>query len=110
MGSAFNCVVAPKNIKTKKDLKDWYEEYREDLIEEYGGEEFEGYSGDMASDNGELVISKVKVDYEGNDLEKDIEDMTEKLMEVFEPHVQKWGPSVAIKVGNYWVVGGAYSD
>jgi hypothetical protein len=111
MGSAFNCVVVPKNVKTRKDLEDWYGEYREGLIEEYGGEEeFEGYSGDMASDNGELVVTKVKVEYDGNELEKDADGMTEELMEAFRPHVEKWGPSVAIKVGKHWVVGGAYSD
>jgi len=109
MGSSFNCVVVPKEIKTQKSLNKWVENYRKNLIEEYGGEEcFEGYSGDMASDNGELIVTKVKVDYNGDNLEDDIENI--ELMDVFEPYVKKWGSSVAIKVGNYWVVGGAYSD
>jgi hypothetical protein len=110
MGSAFSCVVVPKNIQNKKDLKNWCKKYREDLIESYGGDNFEGYSGDMASDNGDLIITNVKLNYQGQELENNLDEMQDVLMDVFEPHVEKWGPSVAIKVGDYWVIGGAYSD
>jgi len=111
MGSSFNYVIVPKEIQSKQGLNRWVENYRLALIEEYGGEGcFEGYSGDMASDNGELIVTSEEFNYEGNNLEDDICDMEVELMDIFEPYVKKWGSSVAIRVGNYWVVGGAYSD
>lgn len=113
MGCAFNCVVVPKAVKTKAGVQEWYAEYRSNLLKKYGYEsdkEFPGYSGDLASDDGKLVFAKDKVEYDGDELEDDLDDLMDTLMATFEPHVKKWGPSVAIRVGKWWVIGGGYSD
>jgi hypothetical protein len=57
MGCNFNCVIVPKKIQTVRDLRKFYEEYKDNLLAGYG-EDFEGYSGDMAVDDGSLVVKK----------------------------------------------------
>jgi hypothetical protein len=53
MGASFNYVIVPKKIQSRKDLKKFYLDTQQKLFEKYG-EDFEGYSGDMAVDNGEI--------------------------------------------------------
>jgi hypothetical protein len=49
MGCAFNCIVVPKSVQTREDLQKFFEDTFVDLIEEHGGDDFEGCFGDLAS-------------------------------------------------------------
>ena len=116
MGASFNYVVVPKKIQSEKDLVKFYEDTKQKLIDEYG-EDFEGYSGDMAVDNGELEIKedlkldlpKYKKVLTKNSFNEDGR-VVEKMMDLVSEHVEKWGPSIAIKVNDQWVICGSYSD
>lgn len=116
MGSAFNYVVVPKKIQSEKDLIKFYEDAKQKLYDEYG-EDFDGYSGDMAVDNGELEIkenlklnlSKYKKALTKKILEND-DDVFEAMLNLVEKDVEKWGPSIAIRVNDQWVICGSYSD
>ena len=113
MGCAFNCVIVPANIQKVGDLKKFYENYRDELIEKHG-EEFEGYSGDMAVDDGYLVVKKnltLQIDSKKKELkQKDLDKYWDKLLELCTGHCEKWGPSIAVRLGSQWVICGAYSD
>jgi len=121
MGSSFNFEVVPKAIRLAKDLRKFYEERRDELIKKHGEEEeeFERYSGDMASDNCDLVLRKdlvlelpkFKKDLTKKALDKDFEaqDSIMALLQL-EEDAQKWGPSVAVRVNDQWVIAGFYSD
>lgn len=112
MGCNFNCVIVPKKIQTERDLKKFYEEYKDNLLAEYG-EEFDGYSGDMAVDDGSLVVKKnLKLEV-ANDKEiqqEDMEDHWGDLLNLCTGHCEKWGPSIAVRLGGQWAICGAYSD
>lgn len=111
MGCSFNHVIVPPKVQKDKDLLKFYEEHRQNLIENYGGEEFEGYSGDMASDNGNLIIMKeLKLDAEGTLSQEDVYEYFDELMDLCGKHCVKWGPSIAVRIGGQWVICGAYSD
>lgn len=110
MGCAFNYVVVPSKVQKVADLRKFYEEYKENLLEQYG-EEFEGYTGDMAVDDGTLVVKKdLKIEAEGEISQEDAEEYFEELLELCSGHCEKWGPSIAVRLGNQWVICGAYSD
>lgn len=112
MGCAFNCVVVPSKIQKVADLKRFYEEYKDKLLEQYG-DEFEGYTGDLAVDDGNLVVKrKLKLDLETDKeiCQEDIDDYFDDLLKLCSGHCEKWGPSIAVKLGNQWVICGAYSD
>jgi hypothetical protein len=109
MGCAFNTVIVPKKYQTPEELQEFYQEYQGKLLEEYG-EDFEGYSGDMASDSGELVVTKLKLPYDGPEFPVDHDDLWEELMELCTGHCEKWGSSIAVRVGGQWAICGAYSD
>lgn len=116
MGSAFNYVVVPKKIQAEKDLVKFYEDTKQKLIDEYGGEDFDGYSGDMAVDSGleikenlTLDLPEYKKSLTKNILDKD-DDAVTKMMDLAYEHVEKWGPSIAIRVNDQWVICGSYSD
>lgn len=115
MGTNFNYVIVPKEIQEPKDLQKFYDQYAEKLSNDYG-EDFEGYSGDLASDNGDLEIKDLKMDlprYNEPLKQESFDDDYESVqkMSVFvEGHAEKWGPSIAIKVNEQWVICGAYSD
>lgn len=110
MGCAFNYVVVPSKVQEVADLKKFYEEYRDNLLEEYG-DEFEGYTGDMAVDDGTLVVKEeLKLKAEGEISQEDAEEYFEELLELCSGHCEKWGPSIAVRLGNQWVICGAYSD
>lgn len=112
MGCAFNCVVVPAKIQKVAELRKFYEEYKENLLQNYG-EDFEGYSGDLAVDNGELVIKrklKLEAKTQKEITQKDAEDYFDELMELCSGHCEKWGPSIAVKLGKQWAICGAYSD
>ena len=116
MGSAFNYVVVPKKIQAEKDLVKFYEHAKQKLIDEYGGEDFDGYSGDMAVDSGleikeniTLDLPKYKKSLTKNILDKDA-DVVMNMMDLVSEHVEKWGPSIAIRVNDQWVICGSYSD
>ena len=89
---------------------------KQKLFDEYG-EDFEGYSGDMAVDNGELEIKenlkldlpKYKKVLTKNSFNEDY-SVVEKMMDLVSDHVEKWGPSIAIRVNDQWVICGSYSD
>jgi hypothetical protein len=109
MGCSFNHVVVPDSVKKVGELRKFYTEYRDGLLMDYG-EEFEGYSGDMAVDDGSLVVRRdLKLDYDGgfDDLSEIFDDLV-KMCE--EAGASKWGPSVAFRVGGRWVICGFYSD
>jgi translation initiation factor 2 alpha subunit (eIF-2alpha) len=121
MGSSFNYVIVPKKIQSRKDLKKFYLDTQQKLFEKYG-EDFEGYSGDMAVDNGELEIKedlkldltrlgipKYKKVLTKNSFNEDY-SVVEKMMDLVNGHVEKWGPSIAIRVNDQWVICGSYSD
>lgn len=116
MGASFNYVVVPKKIQSEKDLVKFYEDTKQKLFDEYG-EDFEGYSGDMAVDNGELEIKenlkldlpKYKKVLTKNSFNEDY-SVVEKMMDLVSDHVEKWGPSIAIRVNDQWVICGSYSD
>jgi len=116
MGASFNYVIVPKKIQSEKDLVKFYEDAQRKLFEKYG-EDFEGYSGDMASDNGEFEIKEnLKLDLPNykkvltkNSFSEDY-DVVEKMMDLVTGHVEKWGPSIAIRVNEQWVICGSYSD
>ena len=106
MGAQFNYVVVPKKIQKQEHLEAFYEECSKKLIEKHGGEDFEGYSGDLASDNGELKITDLELE-----LPKYTKALTQKGVEDdWESVDKKWGPSIAIKVNEQWVICGSYSD
>lgn len=111
MGCAFNCVIVPAKIQKVSDLRKFYEEYRNNLLEKYG-EDFEGYTGDMAVDNGTLkVMKKVKLELDGEELSQDdLEEHFDDLMELCGDHCEKWGSSIAVRIGGQWAICGAYSD
>ena len=121
MGASFNYVIVPKKIQLRKDLKKFYEDTKQKLFDKYG-EDFEGYSGDMAVDNGELEIKEdLKLDLTRLGLPKYKKVLTknsfnedysvvEKMMDLVSEHVEKWGPSIAIRVNDQWVICGSYSD
>jgi len=116
MGSQFNYVVVPKKIQKEDKVHAFYEEVSKKLIEKHGGEDFEGYSGDLASDNGELEIKELEMQLPKHTkalTQKSLEDdweSVDKMMEFVTGHVEKWGPSIAIKVNDQWVICGSYSD
>jgi len=119
MGANFDIVVVPKKIQTTLDLQKFYEAYRAELVDAYG-EDFEGYSGDLAVDNGELEIRedlvldlpKYKKALTKNSLNKDYADYNpvEKMMDLVNDHVKKWEASIAIRVNDQWIICGSYSD
>ena len=116
MGASFNYVIVPKKIQSEKDLVKFYEDTKQKLFDEYG-EDFEGYSGDMAVDNGELEIKedlkldlpKYKKVLTKNSFNED-DSVVEKMMDLVSEHVEKWGPSIAIRANDQWVICGSYSD
>jgi hypothetical protein len=116
MGAQFNYVVVPKKIQKQEQLEAFYEECSKKLIEKHGGEDFEGYSGDLASDNGELKITDLELElpkYTKALTQKSLEDdweFIDKILELVTGHVEKWGPSIAIKVNAQWIICGSYSD
>lgn len=110
MGCSFNCVVVPPEVVKVGELRKFCEEYRDGLLAEYG-EEFEGYSGDMAVDDGTMVVRKdLRLEYEGVLKQDDVDGIYAELTSLCEGHCVKWGPSVAVRVGKQWVICGAYSD
>lgn len=110
MGCIFNSVVVPPEVQKVKDLRKFYNEYRNNLIDSYG-DEFEGYSGDMAVDDGNLVVKKdLKLDFSGTLTQDALNNISNDLFDLSEGHCKKWGPSIAVRVGNQWVICGAYSD
>jgi hypothetical protein len=109
MGCAFNAVIAPKKVQTKKDLLAFYEKHKEKLLEKYG-EEFEGYSGDMASDDGTLLVKDLKLEVETKKEIKNLDEYWEGLLSLCTGHCEKWGPSIAVRIGGQWAICGAYSD
>lgn len=110
MGCAFDAVVVPKEIQKVADLRKFYAEHKEKLLEEYG-EDFDGYSGDMAVDDGNLVVKrKLKLSATGEISQNDVGDHWDELMELCTGHCKKWGPSIAVRLGDQWVICGAYSD
>jgi hypothetical protein len=116
MGSSFNIVVVPKKIQKTEELQKFYEAYRTKLIDSYG-EDFEGYSGDLAVDNGELeikedlvlVLPKYKKALTKNSFNKDYTPV-EQMMDLVSDHVNKWEASIAIRVNDQWIICGSYSD
>lgn len=110
MGCSFNCVVVPPEVVKVGELRKFCEEYRNKLLEGYG-EEFEGYSGDMAVDDGNLVVRKdLKLEYDGVLEQSGVDEIYDELLSLCGGHCVKWGPSVAVRVGEQWVICGAYSD
>jgi hypothetical protein len=112
MGCSFNCVVVPESVKTQKQLKEFYKKTKEDLILEYGGEDFEGYSGDLAVDSG-LSIRKdlvLRTSEERELTQEDFANNFDELLKLCEGNCEKWGPSIAIRWNNQWAICGAYSD
>lgn len=110
MGCSFNCVAVPPKIQKIGDLRKFYHNHRESLLEEYG-EEFEGYTGDMCVDDGSLEVKKnLKLDHEGELTQDNIGEVWDELLELCSDHCEKWGPSIAVRAGNQWVICGAYSD
>lgn len=115
MGASFNYVVAPKNVQSHEDVHKFYEETKQKLYEEYG-EDFEGYTGDLACDNDELEIKEnlcLKLEnyktIEQNSFDEDY-NAVEQMIELIEGHAEKWGPSLAVRVNDQWIICGFYSD
>lgn len=109
MGCSFNCVPVPSKIQKINELKKFYEEYKDNLLREYG-EEFEGYSGDLAVDDGLIIKKNLKIDIKEEINENNVEDYYEDLLKLCTGHCEKWGPSIAVKAGDQWIICGAYSD
>lgn len=111
MGCSFNLVIVPPEIQKNKDLQNFYEDYKNKLLEEYG-EDFEGYSGDMAVDNDELIIKKeLKTTVEKEILSQEDYDLVyDNLLNLCGNICEKWGPSIAVRINNQWAICGAYSD
>lgn len=111
MGCQFNLVIVPHNIQKIKDLENFYEDYKNKLLEEYG-EDFEGYSGDLCVDDDSLIIKKeLKTTVEKEILsQEDYELVYDELLNLCEGHCEKWGPSIAVRINNQWAICGAYSD
>lgn len=116
MGANFNYVIVPKKIQNHKDLQKFYKNEKQKLIKKYGGKDFEGYSGDLASDNDTLEIKEnlqLKLPHyktlTKNSLKEDY-DAEMEISSFIEGHAKKWGPSIAVKVNDHWVICGFYSD
>lgn len=110
MGCAFNYVVVPPEVQKVRDLRKFCSDHRDSLLEEYG-DEFEGYTGDMAVDDGTLKVRKdLVLEYEGEVTREGLDGRFEELLDLCRGVCVKWGPSVAVRVGEQWVICGAYSD
>jgi hypothetical protein len=115
MGAIFNYIIVPQKIQNHKDLQKFYEKEKEKLLKKYGPD-FEGYSGDIASDNDNLEIKEnlcMKLENHKNLTKNKLEDdyaSIEKIIDLIKDHAEKWGPSLAVKVNNQWVICGFYSD
>jgi hypothetical protein len=110
MGCAFNCVIAPNAVQTEEELQRFYEETKTKLLEEYG-EDFDGYTGDMAVDDGFLLVTELQLPHDGPEITQDtIGEHWDGLMELCGGHCEKWGPSIAVRIGGQWAICGAYSD
>lgn len=112
MGCNFNCVIVPAKIQNEKDLVEFYENYKNKLLEEYG-EDFEGYTGNMAVDDDNLIIKnelKLEIKSKKELTQKDFDKYYDQLLELCTGHCEKWGPSIAVKIGKQWAICGAYSD
>lgn len=110
MGCSFNYVVVPPEVQKVGELRKFCEDYRDSLYEKYG-EDFEGYSGDMAVDDGTLKVRKdLVLEYEGEVTREGLDERYDDLLGLCEGVCVKWGPSVAVRVGKQWVICGAYSD
>jgi hypothetical protein len=115
MGASFNYVVVPKKIQNNLDLQKFYEDTKEKLYKKYG-DDFEGYSGDLASDNDELEIKEnlfMRLPEYKTIMQKKLDNdygSVEKICEFIQGHAEKWGPSIAIRVNDQWVICGFYSD
>jgi len=116
MGCEFKVVVVPVGVQEVSDLRKFYEEYRDGLLGSYGSD-FEGYSGDMAADDGSLEIRKdivLECSCSGKLTQKlfDSSAYWKELLDVCEKKevCKKFGPSVAVRVGGQWVICGSYSD
>lgn len=111
MGCSFNWVAVPEGVSKVVDVRKFYEEYRDRLVFDYG-DDFEGYSGDMAVDDGSLVVREdLKLDFGGVLDEDGVGSIFDDLMRMAgEAGACKWGPSVAFWVGTRWVICGFYSD
>lgn len=109
MGCSFNCVVVPPSVQNVRGLRKFYGEYRDGLLMDYGGD-FEGYTGDMAVDDGYLEVRKdLVLDWEG-EVPSDSDEVREGVMGLIKGVAEKWGPSIAVRVGGQWVICGFYSD
>jgi hypothetical protein len=111
MGCQFNCVIVPEKIQKVRELKKYYEDYKNNLMENCG-EDFEGYSGDMCVDDGLVIKKNLKLEINNKkEIEqKDLEEYYDQLLDLCTDHCEKWGASIAVRLGNQWAICGAYSD
>jgi hypothetical protein len=109
MGCSFNCVPVPPEIQKVNELKKFYNDYKNNLLKQYG-EEFEGYSGDLAVDSGLVIKKNLKIESDVELNGKNIDKYWDDLLNLCTNHCEKWGPSIAVKFGKQWVICGAYSD
>lgn len=110
MGCQFNLVIVPNKIQKIKDLQKFYKDYKNKLLEEY--EHFEGYSGDLCVDDGNLIIKEeIKTTVKKKTLtQKDFHLVYDDLLKICTGHCKKWGPSIAVRINDQWAICGAYSD
>lgn len=111
MGCSFNCVIVPAKVQKVDELENFYESYKNKLLKKYG-EDFEGYSGDLCVDDGLKIKSKVKIKIDNKKelKQKDVDYYYDQLIKVTSKHCKKWGPSIAIRLGDQWAICGFYSD
>lgn len=113
MGASFNYVIVPKKIQSHDELQKYYETTKEKMYKKYG-EGFEGYSGDLASDDDTLEIKEnLRLDFpQYKTLRKNTLDYDSEMeiCGLIEGHAEKFGPSVAVRVNQQWVICGFYSD
>lgn len=110
MGCSFNCVIVPPEVQKIDDLRKFYEDCKNKLLEEYG-DEFEGYTGDLCVDDGELVVKEdLKLEIDETVTQDDFDKYYDQLIELCDGHCEKWGPSIAVRIGKQWAICGAYSD
>lgn len=131
MGSRFNVFFADKydaNINEARDCKKSMHAVLKAAVAdciskavELSGDEYDGYSGDIACGEKKLILCKMEFQIpkryihfleNGNDdwgFPYD-DDWFSSIRDYVEEKCEKWGPSIGVRINGRWAIMGFYSD